>query len=49
MDKATLTARELEAWHGFRSLIDTLAPERLERPGVNAGVDVRTLWYIAHW
>jgi len=51
MDKDTLTARELEAWKGFRSLVDALAPELLEQPGVNAeGWTVKdVLWHIAHW
>ncbi len=51
MGKDALTAREREAWTAFRSLIDAIAPERLEEPGVNAeGWTVKdVLWHVAYW
>ena len=51
MDKDELTLRERVAWLELRTLVDGLAPELLEQPGVNVeGWTVKdVLWHIAHW
>ena len=51
MNIARLVAEDDAGWHAFRSMVDAVAPDRLERPGVTPeGWSVKdTMFHVAAW